>query len=408
METKEDNKKWHLIRNDNGEWISDENVVIVSKMEIGVLKAWAAKQGKTLSVQHGTDGILWCYKHEIEAIDVKNEKTTINRKLRIKKYMGKKNVDIVYQGRGLHSSDWSDSLSEDGKLYGLIEIVSQDKDLVLEIRDDYFNIYYKGGNMLKVMSENSFQFDYNYFKGSPELSSDDKKEERKGKRKELLKSLKKNRDYKGFVCQMKKIMDKYWKWLEKERNRSLEEKNVQHELCIRNTEQSDYTIIDLEYQVSTDKTCPFRYQKTGTKYDGRFVSEDKTSPRFDIIAVRNSDHQLCVIELKKGIDAIYGLSGIGDHADSFEGSIEREPQAFLEEMKGIVANKKGMNLLDEDFFISNSVPEFIFAYSFNDDSLTKEQQKGKFMEELKRSRCDKYKVIFLDEGCYTLSDCNMV
>ena len=408
METKECDKRWHLIRNDNGEWISDENAVILSKLEIGVLKVWAAKQGKTLSVQHGSDGTLWCYKHEIEAIDLKVKETTINRKLRIKKSMKEENKEVVYRGRGLHSSDWTKSLGKGGKLYGLIEIVRHDKDLVLEIRDDYFNIYYKGGNMLKVMSENSFQFDYNYFKGNPELASDDKKEERKVKRKIILESLKKSRDYKSFVCQIKTIMFNYWDRLEKVKNRSLDEKNVQHELCIRNTEQSDYTIIDLEYQVSTDKTCPFRYRKTGTKYEGRFVSEGKTSPRFDIIAVRNSDHQLCIIELKKGIDAIYGLSGIGDHADSFEGSVEREPQAFLEEMKGIVANKKGMDLLNEDFFISNSAPEFIFAYSFNDDSLTKEQQKEKFMEERKRSRCDKYKVIFLDEGCYTLSDCNMV
>ena len=105
-----------------------------------------------------------------------------------------------------------------------------------------------------------------------------------------------------------------------------------------------------------------------------------------------------------GIDAIYGLSGIGDHADSFEGSIERDPKAFLEEMKGVVEYKKKMKLLCEDFFISNSAPEFIFAYSYNDDSLTKEQQEEKFLEEWKKSRCDKYKVIFLDEGCYTLSD----
>lgn len=403
METKEDDKRLHLIRNDNGEWICDEYVVFVSKLEVGVLKTWATKQGMTLFVQHGYDGTLWCYKHEIEAIDFKNEKTTISKKLRIKKSMGKKNEKAAYRGRGLHSSYWAESLGKGGNLYGLIEIVRHDKDLVLEIRDDYFNIYYKGGNMLKVMSENSFQFDYNYYKGNPELSADNKKKDRKGKRKKLLEALKKNRDFKDFVSQMKTIMDSYWNWLEKEKNRSLEEKNVQHELCIKNTEDSDYTIIDLEYQVSTEDLCSFKYQKAGIKYEGRFVSENKESPRFDIIAVRNSDHRLCVIELKKGIGAIYGLSGIGDHADSFEGSIERDPMAFLEEMKGVVENKKNMKLLSEDFFISNSAPEFIFAYSY-DDSFTKEQQKEKLKKEMETSRCDKYKVIFLDEGCYTLSD----
>ena len=56
--------------------------------------------------------------------------------------MGKNNKEAGYQGRGLHSSDWEGSLDKGGKLYGLIEIVRHDKDLVLEIRDDYFNIYY--------------------------------------------------------------------------------------------------------------------------------------------------------------------------------------------------------------------------------------------------------------------------
>ena len=68
METKEYDKRLHLVRNDNGEWISDEYAVIVTKMEADVLKTWAAKQSKTLSFQHGPDGSSWCYKHEIEQI----------------------------------------------------------------------------------------------------------------------------------------------------------------------------------------------------------------------------------------------------------------------------------------------------------------------------------------------------
>ena len=44
-------RKWHLIRNDNGEWISDDNVT---------------KKG--VSFQHGMEGSLWCYKHEIDEI----------------------------------------------------------------------------------------------------------------------------------------------------------------------------------------------------------------------------------------------------------------------------------------------------------------------------------------------------
>lgn len=85
METK-DNKQWHLIRNDNGEWISDEYAVFVSELEATVLRVYAAKQDKPLSIQHGQDGLLWCYKHEVEQIDLTPQETKIKtRTLKIKK-----------------------------------------------------------------------------------------------------------------------------------------------------------------------------------------------------------------------------------------------------------------------------------------------------------------------------------
>ena len=86
METKQDNRRWHLIRNDNGEWISDEYAVFVSKLEATVLRIQATKQGKPLTIQHGPEGSLWCYKHELEAIDLTSYKEeTKCRTLRINK-----------------------------------------------------------------------------------------------------------------------------------------------------------------------------------------------------------------------------------------------------------------------------------------------------------------------------------
>lgn len=87
METKEEDKKWYMYRNNNGEWISEDHVVIVSRIEVGVLKTQAAKQCKPLSVQRGPDDLLWCYKHEIEAINKEYKTEPIYRKLRIKKIM---------------------------------------------------------------------------------------------------------------------------------------------------------------------------------------------------------------------------------------------------------------------------------------------------------------------------------
>jgi len=65
METKEQEKKWHLVRNNNGEWISDENVVFLTKVEARHLEIMSRLSGKRISIQHGCDGELWCYKHEI-------------------------------------------------------------------------------------------------------------------------------------------------------------------------------------------------------------------------------------------------------------------------------------------------------------------------------------------------------
>lgn len=87
MEKERENEKWHLIRNDNGEWISDEYAVFISKLEAGILKVYAAKQGKPLSIQHGPEGCLWCYKHEFEEIDLSsNDIETKPRTLKIKKH----------------------------------------------------------------------------------------------------------------------------------------------------------------------------------------------------------------------------------------------------------------------------------------------------------------------------------
>lgn len=36
METKDKDNSWHLIRNDNGEWICDDKVVFLTRFEAGI------------------------------------------------------------------------------------------------------------------------------------------------------------------------------------------------------------------------------------------------------------------------------------------------------------------------------------------------------------------------------------
>ncbi|MBR5983465.1 MAG: hypothetical protein IK025_07070 [Bacteroidales bacterium] len=91
METKGQNRQWHLIRNDNGEWVSDEYAVILHPLEDVSLKARAIRQKKPLNIQRN-GGVLWCYKHEYEAIDRSDPEPKF-RDLKLNK-SGNKNIDL--------------------------------------------------------------------------------------------------------------------------------------------------------------------------------------------------------------------------------------------------------------------------------------------------------------------------
>ena len=162
--------------------------------------------------------------------------------------------------------------------------------------------------------------------------------------------------------------------------------------------------------MSTRKDCIYHYEPSSIpRHPGVDVYEK--SPRFDIIAVRNIDHRLCVIELKNGLDALTGKSGIGDHADSFEGSIGKNPLAeltFTKEMKKVVSDKKHLELLSDEFYIDEKQPiEFIYAYAFkSEDENGKKVERDSFIREQEKASCMNYKVIYLNKSDFTLSDSN--
>lgn len=71
MKQEEQEKEWHLIRNDNGEWISDDYAVFLTPVDARSLKIKSKLAGKKVSIQHGPEGSLWCYKHEYDQIQTK-------------------------------------------------------------------------------------------------------------------------------------------------------------------------------------------------------------------------------------------------------------------------------------------------------------------------------------------------
>jgi len=103
MEKEVNNKDWALIRNDNGEWISEEHAVFLTPLDATVLKARAGQQGKPLDIQHWVEGRLWCYRNQLESIDFSTQEQA-NRKLKIRKTMTE-SKEAYYHCESIYKND---------------------------------------------------------------------------------------------------------------------------------------------------------------------------------------------------------------------------------------------------------------------------------------------------------------
>lgn len=240
----------------------------------------------------------------------------------------------------------------------------RENDLDVQIRDNYLNIYYQGGNLLRIRPRTLFFDEFYFHRGAKDLrkthlierANDGDKtciarwESYKKQRDNMLETLK-NDGMGTYSAEMKKIMNEW----ESDLNTigiSHDEKNEQQQISMNNRGTTPYTVIDLEYAVST--TSAF-------SYNGKL---EKKVPRFDIIAVDKTG-QLYVIELKTGLGAIDNDSGIGPHMDCFKHTIGRdENNIFVSEMAGLLKQKKELSLIDKSIKIDEKKkPLFIFAFS---------------------------------------------
>lgn len=249
---------------------------------------------------------------------------------------------------------------ENGLLRNITDYVKEHNDLDLQIRDNYINIYYRGGNILRIKSPNSFEFDEFYFyRDSDKVAKKNVSEETKQglkKKRDNLRELVKKGEISKYFEQAKKCMEEWWKAMGDNRGIHHNERDLQHKISRSNSNNTPYIVLDLEYQVST---------KSEFAYDGK---RDKKMPRFDIIAINNKTGRLCVMELKKDRGALEGKSGVECHIDSFEHTIGRDSnRLFIEEMKNLYTQKKDMKLIEANVDISNAEPEFLFLFQGSND-----------------------------------------
>lgn len=242
------------------------------------------------------------------------------------------NTDKGYKPRGYRCEDYYMA-----KLSNYNVIIEYAKDptneLDIQYRDNYINIYYLGGNLLKLSGKGKVDFDKNYYylpesklslranhiqalvhknfraKVSESTTLSRLSEEElmiyKKKAEEINKSLVSSRDSiikrlksadKGEVCSiLEEMKDQMKRWKENLRKIGIrksiaDERTVQHYISLFNKENasdSDFIVIDLEYALSEHSGyCILPHQK----------DPNKKQPRIDIVAIEKRSGQLYVLE----------------------------------------------------------------------------------------------------------------
>lgn len=231
-----------------------------------------------------------------------------------------------------------DDLIEDkGQLRGLLDYVQADNTLDLQIRGNYINIYYRGGNVLKVSKKGNsytFRFDPKYLNQSS------------ASQKSLILKHKDGPEWDTYFPLAKQAMDFFFSKKKKD-EREFQQLVVRENNTSSVASSTDYFIIDIEY-------------------------DNRSKARFDLIAVEwpsTTSHRklsksfrpkLVVIEMKCGDKALKNSSGMKKHCDDFNAftSDPNQVSSFKSEMLELFRQKRRLKLIPCLTKNKNEVQEF--------------------------------------------------
>lgn len=201
--------------------------------------------------------------------------------------------------KALSDSFLNDLKSTDGLLRPIVERVRHDHTLMLAIRDNYINIYYRGGNLLRIQEQaaNSYGafFDTKYNKDGRSLPD---------VRCTIRRLDDTNTWIKSFP-QLKEIMDLYFSDNNKP-EREFQQLVVRENNFSSISNESEYFIADIEFADSN--------------------ADSKIGARFDMLAIRwlashrknGSNCRPALIEMKYGDKALDGNSGLIKHLQDID------------------------------------------------------------------------------------------
>ena len=218
-----------------------------------------------------------------------------------------------------------DSLLKDYEMRGLLNYVKSDNTLDIEIRENYINIYYRGGSALKItqIDENKydFHFDKNYYKTNGLVSDTN------------IPVLNSETEWMNYFPHIKQAMD-FWFTENPKEEREFQQLVVRENNYSSISNSTDYFILDIEYN-------------------------NRKNARFDMIAIEwKSDAssrklqkwykpKLTIIEMKYGDGAFKGSAGIKKHIKDFNHfmTCTDDVNEFKKEFITVLQQKRLLNLI---------------------------------------------------------------
>ena len=231
------------------------------------------------------------------------------------------------------------ALEAGGLLNPMLERVKKDHTLCLEIREDYINIYYRGGNIIRVERKD------NYFPWFDKNFSVDGKA---GAFNELPKKLCAKADVNAWISAIPTLKETMDFWF----STNLKEEREFQQLFLRENnghaigDATDYFIIDIEY----DNHCGARFDLIAVEWESKG-------------SIRKLQKQYCpkltFIEMKYGDNALTGKSGILNHVEDFKEYLhERGLDSIRNEMVVLFKQKRTLGLIPALVGNKNHVKEF--------------------------------------------------
>ncbi len=259
---------------------------------------------------------------------------------------------------------------QEGMLATIKDRVLADHTLCIEIREDYVNIYYRGGSLLRLTRKSygyEALFDTNYGKSQADS---------------LAKEIRTKKDAMTWVnafASIKQAMDLG----------GLKEERVAQQLVVKDnnfgsvSKATDFFICDIEYECDS----------------GRFDFVAVHWPSTGAARKKQDDRRLVLGEIKYGDNALTGDSGILDHVDEINEFLGAPGnlQSLKEEMVGVFKQKHELGLIDckKPLSAFSDEPPMLMLYLVNHDP-----QKGNLGKALRNAPPSPHAEIFLSSGCF--------